>query len=93
MPHTDGEEELEPLLQPRVIRMLKNRNRLINMGLREEILEEMEETINRRRTTDTIAHRISTTMADVLRDSSEPIVRDRMENRLSQMNSGPLNRL
>lgn len=93
MPHTDGEEELEPLLQPRVIRMLKNRNKIISLGLREEILDEMEDTIARRRTTDTIAHRVSTTMADVLRDSSEPIVRDRMRNRLSEMNSGALERL
>lgn len=91
--HTDDGEELEPLLQPRVIRMLRNRQRLINFGFREEVLEEMEETIARRRTTDTIAHRVSTTMADVLRDSSEPIVRDRMRNRLEKANAGALNRL
>lgn len=91
--HTDDGEELEPLLQPRVIRMLRNRQRLINFGFREEVLEEMEETITRRRTTDTIAHRVSTTMADVMRDSSEPIVRDRIESRLSQANAGALNRL
>lgn len=93
MVHTDGGEELEPLLQPRVIRMLKNRDRVVNLGLREEILEEMEQVISRRRTTDTIAHRVSTTMADMLRDSGEPVVRNRMENRLEQMNRGPLNRL
>lgn len=93
MVHTDDGDELEPLLQPRVIRMLKNRDRLINLGVREEILEEMEETIARRRTTDTIAHRVSTTMADVLRNSGEPVVRNRMESRLERMNSGVLNRL
>lgn len=85
MPHVDDEGELRPVLQPMVIRALKERNRVIDFGLREEMLEEMEIIISQRRTADTLASRLSHTAMESARESAEPVVRDRLVNQIQRL--------
>lgn len=86
MPHADDEGELDPLVQPRVVRALKNRPRLVDMGFRKEVLEQMEDQIARRRTTDTLASRASHALVNALKDSAEPAVRSRVRDGLEVTN-------
>lgn len=48
----------EPLMQPRLVRFLKNRRKLVGGKLREEILEEVERNMEQRRMPDTAAEKI-----------------------------------
>jgi len=91
MPH-DGEGQ-NPLVQPRVVRALKNRPRLVDMGFREEMLDNMEAEIIQRRTTDTVAHRISSEVAESVSNAGKPVVRNRVRDRMDKANEGILNRL
>lgn len=93
MPHTDGEGELKPLVQPRVIRALKNRPRLIDKGVRREMLEEMEQNVIERRTTGEVASRVSHTVMKSASDAGEPVVRNRMWNALERLNESILESL
>lgn len=93
MPHTEGDSEIQPLMQPRVIRAIRSRPRLVDFGVRERMLEQLEENIKKRRTTDTVAHRMSSFIANIGKDSSEPVLRDVAKSQLDRANQGPLNKL
>lgn len=84
MPHANDEGELRPVFQPIVIRALKNRERLIDAGLREEVLNEMEDVVAQRRTADTLASRLSHTAMESMKQSAEPVIRDRLVNQIQR---------
>lgn len=85
--------EAEPLVQPRLIRTLKNRDKLIDFGVREEVLEQAEDIIKRRRHPDTVAERVTQRISQTAKDASEPVVRDRLKNRVNQANESVLKKL
>lgn len=84
MPHTDGDGELKPLVEPRVIRMLKERPRLVDKGFRKEILEELESAIVERRTTDTVSSRIAHELVDMTRDPATQVTKNRVQDTLEK---------
>lgn len=93
MPHTGETGELTPLVQPKAVRALKERPRLVDMGVREEMLEQLEMQIAERRSADTVAARLSHAIADSAKQSAEPVVRDRVSKRLKGANDTVLNEL
>lgn len=93
MPHQDESGELKPIVQPRLIRALKNRTRLVNLGLREEVLDNLEETVKERRRTDTVASRLSHEMMQSLSDTGKPVLEKSAKKRLDRVNEGILERL
>lgn len=82
MPHLDEEGELKPVLQPVAIRALRDRDRLVDLGLREDMLDELETIVANRRTADTLASRLSHNAMESVKDSAEPVVRDRLVNQM-----------
>lgn len=89
----DEGDEVDPLIQPRAIRALKNRPRLISLGFREEVLEQMEETVKQRRHPDTVAEKAAQGLKERAEDATEPVVRGRLRNRVRQANERLLKNL
>lgn len=86
MPHAGENEAQKPLLQPRAVRALRKRPRLVDMGVREEVLIELEKNIVERRTADTLAHRVSQNIAQNMAEAGEPVVRNRAKKALDRAN-------
>lgn len=80
-------------MKPRVIRALKGRPRLIDMGMREELLEEVEKNMEERRTPEVVAHRISHNVSSTLQQAGEPVVRNRVANMLGLANDTVIDEL
>lgn len=93
MPHTGDSDELDPLVQPRAIRLLKNRPRLVDKGIRREMLEELEKSVSERRRADTVAARISHGLVESARQPAETVAKNRLSDSLNKANKGSLNRL
>jgi len=93
MASPDEQEETNPLVQPRVIRTLKDRPRLIDLGFRQEVLEQMESAMARRRSPDVIAERATQEVKQTAEEATEPVVRDRLRSRVEKANNGILNKL
>lgn len=83
----------EPLIQPRLIRMLKDRPRLIDFGLREEVLAELDNQICERRNPQTVAERISDRVSSEVSNTTRPVVRRRVQERMERMNRERLQNL
>lgn len=86
-----GEEE--PILQPRLVRLLKNRPKLIGGSVREDILEEIEKNITERRKPDRASERVVGRILDEAREASMPVMKGRVKDRMNKANEGVLNRL
>lgn len=86
----DEPEEANPLVKPRVIGALKDRQRLIDMGFRREVLEQMESVIARRRSPDIVAERATQGAKQTAEQAAEPVLRERLKNRVEKVNDGVL---
>lgn len=86
MAEPDESSELQPLMQPRLVRFLKNRPKLVDRGVREEFLEEVEERMMERRKPDTVAERTVRRMFNEVADAAAPPTRRRVRERLSRAN-------
>ena len=86
MGSSDESTGQNPLLQPRVVRLLKERNRVVDFGLREEFLDELEEIIAERRRPNRVAERATDEALERARSASRNPVRSRVEERVSKMN-------
>lgn len=89
----DGDSSAEPLLEPRLIRFLKDRPRLIDRGVREEILEELEKNVAERRTPDTMAEKAVQSAFDRAGETVAPVTKNRVKDKLEKANEGPLEKL
>lgn len=76
----------QPLLQPRIIRLLKDRPRLISFGLREDVLDELDAKMCQRRSPQSLADKLSDVLVNEASDSMRPAIRRRAEQRVSKMN-------
>lgn len=90
MSGTPDEAELEPLIQPRLVRFLKNRPRAIDRGLRREFLEELETQMVIRRRPDTAAEKAVDAVFDRFREAGTSTAKRRARERLKKANKGPL---
>lgn len=92
-----NDSELEPLVQPRLIRLLKNRPRLVDFGVREELLEELEQQVILRRTPDNVAESM---ISQIIRGTTqrasevtEPVFKNRTAEKMSKINETRLKNL
>lgn len=85
--------EDQPVVKPRLIRLLKNRRKFVGGGLRDEFWDEVDRRVTERRKPDTAAEKV---LENVLREVNEatfPVARKRMRDRLASANEGALSRL
>lgn len=90
-PVRSGEEE--PILQPRLIRFLKNRKKWLGGSIRNDFWQEVERNVTNRRIPDTAAERFIDRIGDEIREASFPVAKDRVRNRMARANEGRLRRL
>lgn len=93
MVETDSAGEKEPLLQPRLIRFLKNRPRLIDKGMRKEFLEELEQEVVERRKPDTIAEKMARSAMGRVNNATGKVARRKARDAVNRANNGPLQKL
>lgn len=93
MKETGGSASEEPILQPRVIRFLKNRPRLIDRGFREEFLEQLESNVSERRKPDTLAEKTVRGVFRNLEEAGSGVAKNKAQGALNKANDGPLSRL
>lgn len=86
MSGTSEEAELQPIVRPHVVRFLKDRPRLVDKGVRQEFLEELEKQMVMRRRPDTAAERAVDAVFDRFRDAGRGVARERVRQRLSEAN-------
>lgn len=90
---TDDETPAQPLLEPRLVRFLKNRPRLVNRGFREEFLEHLEQNVRLRRTPDAMAERSVQEFIKRFEEAGGSVAKNRTKQALDKANKGPLNKL
>lgn len=83
----------DPLIQPRLVRMLKDRPRLIDFGVRQEILDELDVRICRRRSPDEVANRLSEQVSNEVQNATRPVMKNRVKNQVDKLNKNQLRRL
>lgn len=93
MPEPDEVEQFEPVIQPRLVRLLKKRPRLIEDDFRKELLDELDKELCRRRAPDRLSDEAVRGMFNRAADSTAPPVRRRVRSRLEQANNGILENL
>jgi len=90
MAEQGAEEGLNPLVRPRAIRLLKKRPKLVDFGLREEVLEQLDQNICKRREPEEIAERTVKRAFNEGADAAAPPVRERIRSRFESANQGIL---
>lgn len=93
MAEPSGSPRDEPLVQPRLIRFLKERPRLIDRGAREEFWATVEENVVDRRKPDKAAERAVQKFFEEMGQNAGPVARNRVRDRLEDANESVLNRL
>lgn len=93
MTESDTAGEDQPVIEPRVIRFLKDRRKLIGGDIRNEFWEELDNRVTERRKPDTAAERTLENLIREIEDASFPVARRRMRDRLARANENRLNRL
>lgn len=76
--------EDNPVVEPKVIRKLKNRDRLVDFGVRQEILEELDKILSDRRKPDRISDDIADVLTRRMRDATKPVARNRVKEQLDR---------
>lgn len=90
MSGVDEGAELEPLVQPRLIRFLKDRPRLVDKGVRRELLEQLENQAIQRRRPDTAAEKAVQSFFNRFNEAGGQVARERAKKRMRKANEGPL---
>jgi len=65
-----SDDPIPPLIEPKGCKKLKERNRIINLGIREKFWEHMEKNIVERRRPDNIADRVA---EKAIRSTEQPL--------------------
>lgn len=93
MAGTEGDPDAQPLFEPRVVRFLKNRPRLVDRGLRQELFEELEYNIRERRKPDNMAESVVREGLKRFEEAGGRVAKNRTKQALDKANKGPLKRL
>lgn len=83
----------QPVVKPRLIRFLKNREKFVGGDLRNEFWNEVDRRVTDRRKPDTAAERVLENLIQEVNEATFPVARRRMRDRLVNANEGTLNRL
>lgn len=86
MVEPEQDKRTDPVLQPRLVRFLRERPKLVEFGMREKALESVERNIAERRTPEIMADRFAMTAESITR----PVMRDAARDRLENANEGIL---
>jgi hypothetical protein len=86
MVEPEDRELQDPLFEPRVIRFLKDRPRLVDKGVRKRLLEELENQVRERRKPDTVAEKAVRSVVRSVEQVGENVGRRRAKERLRQVN-------
>lgn len=93
MVETDRAPGEQPIVQPRVVRFLRDRNRLVDKGVREDFLDQLESNMVERRKPDTLAEK---TVRDLFRrfeDAGSGVAKERVRGRMEKANQNTLSKL
>lgn len=83
----------EPLVQPRIIRLLKDRPKLVMGDRREQFLEQLENSVAQRRVPDVVADRAAGQGFDRAKEAAQPVVRETMRDSMERLNERLLKNL
>lgn len=86
MVEPEDRELQEPLFEPRVIRLLKDRPRLVDKGVRKELLEELENQMRERRKPDTVAEKAVRSVFRQFDEVGETVAERRAKQRIRKVN-------
>ena len=89
----DTDPEKEPILQPRLVRALRKRPKLIELEARERFLKNLEENISERRCPPNISDRLGRNVSKSIQQAAEPVAKDTLRERLTGANETVLSRL
>lgn len=82
--------ESGPLVKAHFIRFLVNRPRLIDQGVRKDLLKNLQQDIETRRNPSNVAKRTVSTALDRTRNATERTASTKMESILTNANRGPI---
>jgi len=83
----------DPILKPRVLRKLRDRERLVDMGFREEALDQLQQAVCERRSVEKVSDRLSSSTIRSLVDVTQPVARNKARDALDTANRTVLRRL
>lgn len=89
----DGDGSPSPLVKPRVVRVLRDRPRMVDFGLREEALDELDTIMCERRDPANVAESAVRDGFNNAADAAAPPVRNLVRGRLQEANQGILDNL
>jgi len=90
---TDGDGSAQPLVEPRLVQFLKDRPRLVDRGLRQEFLEQLEMNIRERRIPDSMAERGVQQVFRRFEEAGSGVAKEKTRKAMKKANEGPLRRL
>lgn len=73
------DDSSDPLVQPRVIRLLKNRRRVVDFGMRKEFWDELESVTENRRRPEEVSQRTVRSGFDRISTATSRVLRRGME--------------
>lgn len=85
--------EDQPLLQPRLVRLLKRRPKLVAENARNEMLEEIEINMMERRLPGRVAERTVERTLSEMKNATSKVAQGRAKQRMAKANQGTLRRL
>jgi len=93
MAGNSGDNASEPIVKPHVVRLLKNRPRMVDKGVRRNILDHLDKSMTGNRTPDSIAQRASQRAMKPVQDAASGTVRDHTKQLLDKANGTILKNL
>jgi len=91
MPQHEG--EADPLLKPRLVRLARDRRRLIDLGVRKDVLDQVEGRICERRCAENVGDKLTRETLSSVVDLSQPVVRDKAISGIDKLNRSALEKL
>jgi hypothetical protein len=93
MPTNDEELLDDPLIEPRLIRRLRDRPRAVDFGFRDELLAQLDEVICDRRRPDNVAEQGVLMAFDRIQEAGGKVAKRRASNFLQNRNTDVLENL
>lgn len=93
MAQGEGSPKEDPLFQPYLVRVLKDRPRLVDRGVRQDFLEELEDTLMERRRPDSVAEEAVRSVLDRFTDAAAPAAKKQVQRKAEQANETVLENL
>jgi len=85
MPQDSEDSGESPILHPHIIRKLKDRNRLVDFGVRKEILSSVEDRVKQRRKPSNVADRASSRVMSDVSNAGQSVMSDRLRKGLESV--------